>query len=86
MKVKAPSAASATRSTAGIGAYGACLLLPPASRTAWYRLGIVVAILIFGGGGLVETYRQLRAVGSGVIPFPRDRTRGHQSPRALSST
>lgn len=73
------SAAPASPSMASIGSYGACLLLPPASRTGWYRLGLVVAILVFGGGGVLGKCRQLRAVGSALIPFRRRRrARGHQ--------
>jgi len=33
--------------------YSACLLLPRLGHVGWYRVAMVVAILFFGGGGVV---------------------------------
>ena len=47
------SAAAIGPSIAMFVAYAGCLFLPQMGKVAWYRIAMVVAIILFGGGGVI---------------------------------
>ena len=47
--------------------YSGCLLLPRLNRIAWYRVAMIVAIVLFGGGGVIGNV--LRYFDSGLVDY-----------------